>query len=239
MRNYLVFNGHDSRDYGVYISGEGTFSAPQKTVNFLAVPGKNGDLIGASSRFQNITVTYPAFIYSNFNENIRNFRSMLNSINGYAELTDSYHADEFRLAAYADEFEPKVQPKNDAGAFDIVFNCKPQRFLVSGKNSTTYTATSFTVTNPTLFPSKPILEVYVPSGNSGIFSIGSQSITVNNPGGTTIIDCEMQDCYYGSTNLNKFVTFSNYKFPELKPGINNIALTSGMSIKIQGNWWWL
>ena len=126
MRNYFEFGGLDSRDFGVYISGQGTFKAPQREYNFLSVPGRNGDLIGTERKFQNAELTYPAFIYSNFKQNISDFRNALNSLVGYQRLTDSYHTDEFRMAAYASEFEPDVVPMNNAGEFEITFNCKPR-----------------------------------------------------------------------------------------------------------------
>lgn len=143
MRNYLTFNGHDSRDYGVYISGQGTFSAPARAYEMLSVPGRNGDLVGYEKRLENIEVTYPCFIYSNFDQNLSNFRNMLLSTFGYVKLTDSYHTDEFRMALFQGPFDPEVTKKNDAGSFDLTFICKPQRFLNSGE-----TVTTFDITNP-------------------------------------------------------------------------------------------
>ena len=133
MRNYFIYNGRDSRDFGVYISGQGTFSAPQKAYTFYNIPGRNGALIGYDNRFENIEVSYDAFIYKDFSKNIAEFRSFLLSVPGYARLEDSYHPDEFRMAAYVGAFEPEVTPKNDAGQFTITFNCKPQRYLLSGE----------------------------------------------------------------------------------------------------------
>lgn len=238
MRNYLTFNGVDSTAYGVYISGQGTFSAPQKEVNFINVPGRNGDLIGKSDKFRNLELTYPAFIYTNFKNNIRDFRNFLNSINGYAVLRDTYHTDEFRLAAYASEFEPEVVTKNDAGSFDIVFNCKPQRFLDSGTVQTTYTANSFTINNPTLFNAKPKIEAVIAnSGTYGQIVIGGETITINAVNTTVVIDSEMQDCYNGTTSYNDSVVFSDNNFPVFKPGANAITKTSNVTLKITPNWW--
>jgi phage-related protein len=238
MRNYLTFNGVDSTAYGVYISGQGTFSAPQKEVNFINVPGRNGDLIGKSDKFRNLELTYPAFIYTNFKNNIRDFRNFLNSINGYAVLRDTYHTDEFRLAAYVSEFEPEVVTKNDAGSFDIVFNCKPQRFLDSGTVQTTYTANSFTINNPTLFNAKPKIEAVIAnSGTYGQIVIGGETITINVVNTTVVIDSEMQDCYNGTTSYNDAVVFSDNNFPVLKPGANAITKTSNVTLKITPNWW--
>lgn len=132
MRNYFILDGVDSRDFGVYISGQGTFSAPQKAYTFYNIPGRNGALLGNEHRLENISVSYEAFIYSNFDENIAAFRTFLLSLNGYKRLTDSYHPDEYRMAVYVGPFEPKVQRTNDCGSFTITFACKPQRWLMSG-----------------------------------------------------------------------------------------------------------
>lgn len=449
MRNYFILDGVDSRDYGVYISGQGTFSAPKKAYTFYNVPGRNGALLGNEHRLENIEVSYEAFIYTNFDENMAKFRSFLLSLNGYVKLTDSYHPDEYRMAAYDGPFEPEVTAMNDAGSFTITFTCKPQRFLTDGDtwyrwagnytyyigedisgdvtpdpaymtvdfsvavptdkhptpNSThsyyippyiegrvngskifgitktgvsvasynliagtgtvsqkrisaptsgwtlsttntfrhslsnvsaikfcshfsmsntkryycwysggyayiydpdystaqqfnsfmsnagvefvvdlttpeSVTFTSYTpnfsapfdlsmwfgpysgavlqqasgnsdisviaslryfsqtassiMTNPTPFNSQPLIRVY---GN-GIFSVNDITITVSNAISYTDIDCEMMDCYEGSTNRNEDVVFSTYDFPVLKPGDNPVAITSGITeVDIQPRWW--
>lgn len=133
MRNYFILNGVDSRDFGVYISGQGTFNAPQKNYTFYNVPGRDGALLSTDNRLENTTLTYDAFIYKDFNENVANFRTFLLSLDGYTILTDSYHPDEFRYAVYTGPFEANVQSKNDAGSFQITFSCKPQRYLFDGE----------------------------------------------------------------------------------------------------------
>lgn len=237
MRNYFTFGTINSSTYGVYINGQGTFSAPQKEVEFLSVPGRNGDLIRENNRFMNVEVTYHAFIYDNFVTNIRDFRNALNSVTGYAKLTDTYNPGEFRLATYASEFAPEVLPTNRAGEFDIVFNCKPQRFLTLGDYPVTYTSSPVTLYNNYRFPSKPKIEVTCPSGGECLLSVRDQLITINNPGGTLIIDSEMQDCYYGAVNMNDKVSFSDYKFPVLIPGSNIITMETGMTLAITPRWW--
>jgi phage-related protein len=233
MRNWFVLNGVDSRDFGVYISGQGTFSAPRREYNMIPIPGRNGDLVGNEKRFENLELTYPAFIYTNFKQNIRDFRNFLLSLVGYHTLTDSYHTDEFRMALYEGEFEPEVQPRNDAGQFDIVFNCKPQRFLNSGTEVTTLTA-SGSITNPTRFASQPLLRVY----GSGQLGINSDTITISRADVYTDIDCAMMDCFKGTTNRNQFVSFSSYNFPVLQAGENNFSLGSGISrVEITPRWW--
>lgn len=140
MRNYFTLNGVDSRDFGVYINGQGTYSAPEKDYTFYQIPGRSGDIIGSENRLMNIEITYHAFIYADFDNNMAAFRSFLLSLDGYQRLEDSYHPDEFRMACYTGPFDPAVTVVNDAGEFDIVFNCKPQRFLKSGETSYSFVA---------------------------------------------------------------------------------------------------
>lgn len=155
MRNFFTFNGVDSRDFGVYISGQGTFSAPQKAYTFYNIPGRNGALIGSDRRLENLDVSYEAFIYRDFEENMARFRSFLLSQEGYQRLSDSYHPDEYRMAAYVGPFEPAVQRTNDAGSFTITFSCKPQRFLISGDTRYAWVAGEQQL-------SGRILDVYMP-----------------------------------------------------------------------------
>lgn len=447
MRNYLTIAGTDSRDFGVYISGQGTFSAPEKAYQFYSISGRNGDIIGNDHRLENIEVSYECFIYSNFSKNIADFRTFLLSLDGYQRITDSYHTDEYRMGVYVGPFEPEVTSKNDAGSFTLTFNCKPQRWLISGEtkytwvpnstvmvkgeeidvyvprvtnngavtilfdgttsaqggslhaqsyigfyvdgalargvdfngdrvikgniyldsgtanvshkimnvdslflwvgsdhkcfvssgdvgidevlsctrgniqytviedpasyqdmidqitaedyaicsynnrlyvrdvsytdsvstgfrqvfkeaytwvklsNTETYTFTSYNLTqdgyvrikanfpkstvqviytsnnemtNPTMFPSKPLIRVY----GDGVFTMDGVTVTVTNSTQYTDIDCELMDCYEGTTNRNKDVTFSTYDFPELKVGGNEINIVSGITlVELTPRWW--
>ena len=99
--NSFTFDGQNSLDYGVYISGEAVYNAPARSVQMVTIPGKNGTLAIDQGRFENIEVTYPAGMFSNsqsnYASNIQTFRNMLASRYSYARLTDSYHTDEFRL----------------------------------------------------------------------------------------------------------------------------------------------
>ena len=162
MRNYFILDGVDSRDFGVYISGQGTFNASGRDYNIIPVPGRNGDLVGPEKRFANGTLTYPAFIYSNFKTNIEAFRNFLLSHVGYHDLVDSYHPDQIRKVLFQGPFNADVQTKNDAGRFDIEFICKPQRFLASGNEVTTFES----------------------AGETETFS--GSVVTFDNPGGATV-----------------------------------------------------
>lgn len=155
------FDGESSKDYGVYITGEAVYNAPTRDVEMISIPGRNGAFALDGGRFENIEVTYPAGIFAddetNFAEAISDFRNYLCSRDGYVRLTDEYNPNEYRMAIYKSGLE--VSPAQlKAGEFNIVFDCKPQRWLTSGEEKTTI-ADGDTITNPTLFESSPLLEV--------------------------------------------------------------------------------
>ena len=43
-RRHLIFGDVDSADYAIYISGDGVYNAPERDVEFVSVPGSNGDI---------------------------------------------------------------------------------------------------------------------------------------------------------------------------------------------------
>lgn len=157
----LSFDNVSSRTYGVYITGEAVYNAPGRDVEMVEIPGRNGSFALDKGRFQNIEVSYPAGIFADnetdFAEAISDFRNFLCSRNGYVRLTDEYNPNEYRMAIYKSGLE--VSPAQlKAGEFNIVFDCKPQRWLTSGETAVTV-ANNGTLTNPTLFDSSPLLAV--------------------------------------------------------------------------------
>lgn len=157
----LIFDGESSRNYGVYITGQAVYNAPERAVEMISIPNRNGAFALDKGYFENIEVTYPAGIFADnetdFAEAISDFRNFLCSRRGYVRLTDEYNPNEYRMAIYKSGLE--VSPAQlKAGEFNIVFDCKPQRWLTSGETAVTI-ANNGTLTNPTLFESSPLLEL--------------------------------------------------------------------------------
>ena len=172
----LNFDGKSSREYGVYITGAAVYNAPERAVEMISIPGRNGAFALDQGRFENITVTYPAGIFADnetdFAEAISDFRNYLCSRSGYCRLTDEYNPDEYRLAIYKSglEVEPSLLR---AGEFNITFECKPQRYLTSGETAVAVSSGD-TITNPTLFPARPMIE----ATGFGDISLNGESISV-------------------------------------------------------------
>lgn len=233
VNHYLTFAGANSLDYGVQISGGGTYGAPERVYEVVEVPGRNGNLLIDQNRYQNILVTYPAFIARKFSENVEGWRNWLLSHVGYQRLEDTYHPEEYRLACYNDIFSVETTPANLGGRFEINFTAKPQRWLKIGEDLRTVTSGDV-LKNPTVFPAKPLVRIY----GSGTVTLGDQTITVEAHSSTYVdVDAELMDCFCGSTNLNNKVTFYNDAYPLLE-GVTTVTYTSGITgLAIAPRWW--
>lgn len=126
------FGGVSSRDFNVGISGTGTYDAPERDITYIDVPGRDGVIAQDNGRFKNISISYPAFISRDFDQWFPKFKAAMMQFKGYQRLTDEYDTEHFREAIYAGQILPQTGTYNKSGKFDVVFNCKPQRFLNSG-----------------------------------------------------------------------------------------------------------
>lgn len=238
----FTYDGIDSLDYDLYITSGSVYDAPERVVDMIKVPGRNGNLAIDQGRFENIDVEYEVYtknrLQTDFAQNIRDFRNELCSRHTYLELTDDFNANEFRLGIYKSGLELDSDIDR-AGAIKLVFDCKPQRYLVSGQSTYTFIADG-TITNPTLFPSQPLLVVT----GFGDLGIGSKTLTIegDDPTQEIHIDCEAMEAWTESGGViapaNDLVQNAGDAFPTLESGVNAINLDSTMSqITIIPRWW--
>lgn len=110
----------------------------------------------------------------------------------------------------------------------------------TGDITITWGADPYNVVNPTLFESKPLLEV---TGH-GVLTIGSQSITINGTSSTQVIhiDCDTMEAWEmsGSAMIprNDYIQNAGDDFPKLKPGANKITLGVGITqVVVTPRWW--
>ena len=158
----LIFGGVDSSDYGIYITGDAVYNAPEREVEFIDIPGHHGSLAMDQGRYNNITVTYPAGTFGknqeDFREALSAFRNAILSQKGYQRLEDTYHPEEYRMGVYAAGLEVSPASRGKAGQFDLSFVCKPQRFLSIGDYPIPVDSGDV-LQNPTVFEASPLLEI--------------------------------------------------------------------------------
>ncbi|MDO4527436.1 MAG: hypothetical protein Q4C03_01465 [bacterium] len=197
----IIFGGIDSSEYGIYISGEGTYNAPERAVEFVNVPGRNGAIALDQGRYENITITYPAMVLEDdqetFRERLSAFRNAILSQKGYQRLEDSYHPDEYRMGLYhAGLSVSDLLTFHQGGNFELTFECKPQRFLTVGDYPVPLDSGDV-LQNPTLFDSGPLVEI------SGYGTVGFNGYEI-----------EVADELIGEIDLIDRINLLYYKAPD-------------------------
>lgn len=231
--NYFEYNGTSSLDMGLRIESKNVFSAPEYEVDFLSIPGRDGDLIAGPGRYPNVQVTYSVFLpaksQQELAEKILAVKEWLyEEPDRYHELTDSYDAEFFRQAVYAGKLDIEDE-LNRIGIFTVSFSCLPFRHSMVGVRTQTITASGAVLTNPYITASKPYMKIY-----------GSGDITLTIQGGgknatwsfTDIdtyieVDSNLMNFYKGTEPQNDKVTGSG--FPLLYRGRNTISFTGDVS----------
>ncbi len=235
----IVYNGISSQDYGIQVEHPPEYAYPARDYEIQHVPGRNGDIVLDKGSYQNVERVYDIAFGSYEQE----FTTMANKVSewlhlpsGYARLEDSYETEYYRMAVY-EESGSLENLYSRAGRTTIKFNCKPQRFLKLGDQTTKFTKNGI-LENPTGFEALPVITIK--GGTGGAFlSIGKYAIYISEINSSIIIDSEIQDVYNGTENRNSYVTLSD-GFPRLLPGKNEISFEGSItSVEIIPKWWTL
>lgn len=230
----VTFAGKNLADFGVQVSGIDTYGAPSRVVNAEHVAGRNGSIVIDEGTYNDVEHVYHVAIKRHLAENISGLRNFLLSVRGYARLQDTYTPDEFYQAVFHNAIDLTAEGHgNKWSLFDLTFTRKPQRFLKTGEETITLTA-SGTVNNFTLMDARPLLRVY----GHGTLKINGTTLTIAGTASYTDIDCELQDAYYGAQNLNQYLALSPNAFPVLQSGTNTFTLGTGITrVIITPRWW--
>lgn len=253
MDNYdVILNGVSGADMGLLFPSPLELSAPEPRVTTESVPGRNGDVHIFDGSYKNRTAYLRGCLYEGFVKGAFDvFNEWLFAKPGYLRLETADDPGHFMMARVANGSSVLTRA-NKVAPVDVKFDCKPQRFLVSGENSSNVYKTD---PNPTLllnitkYASKPLLKINytVTTGNGQILfenSNGSQTIYVStlklaNYGQSIYYDSEIDTVYNnygGGTSYDDVFRYSADIV--LTPGENLIAVAGDIdSVEITPRWW--
>lgn len=229
----FTYNGTVSSTYGIFIEHRPVVTFPKRVIESINVPGRSGNLLFDTGAYDNVTVTYQiAYIHSgSVRPDAISIATWLYQ-HDYYELSDTYDSGYFRKAVYVSPLNV-TDILNVAGRANITFDCKPQRYLLSGLTAITPTSGD-DITN--LYqPALPIISL---TGN-GTLTVGSKTVTISGNTGTLVLDSERQTAEEGGNNANSLITLSD-GFPVLENGDTTVSWTGSIaSVEIIPNWWTL
>lgn len=230
----LWIDGKSLKEFGIYVSGENTFNGAEWQYETKPVPGRNGDLIIQQKRLKNIPVTYPAFIRRGFAANAQAARFYLLSAGAkYRRMEDDYHPDSYRLGVFAGPIDFDMRFLNLSGEVDLAFDCKPQRFLKSGEFPVSLQSGQ-TIRNQWM-PAMPLIKITGTGG--GQLVVGGNRVDITGMTGSITLDCDVQNAYNGTINLNNNITITG-GWPVLATGQTAISFSGGITaVEITPRWW--
>lgn len=233
----FTFDGANSREYcKLFVSGGDTYNAPERDIESIPVPGRNGELTIDHGRYKNIKVEYSGWIMENVNTNMLKARNWLCSKIGYKRLEDDYNTDTFRMARIVDGVSFSLTSTFPQAALTkIQFDCMPQRWLKSGETEIVKNSTGTSISNPTLFPAKPLITVF--GTGEGTITVGGKKVSISDIGGSIVLDSEIERAYSGSTPKDDKITITN-GYPTIPGGSSTVKFTGGVTkVSIIPRWW--
>jgi len=229
--NYFEFDGFRSDAAGLLVERRNTLGLPERDVEKIHVPGRNGDVLVDHGSYQNVRVSYDCAARGN--AALELLKQAL-TVGGYRLLTDSYSPWQ-RLALYASALDIEELILQRAFRFTIAFDCKPQRYYNRAQVITG--TSSVAITRPAGFT----------QGDPRIEITGAGSVTLSTPQGniplgtltgSAVIDSEAMVAFRNNTNGTRTAIDIPF-WPRLTAATTTITAAGATSLKISPGWWCL
>lgn len=237
----FTFNGKSSEDFGLVIQTPPVYTFPERDITVTHIPGRNGDIAVDNKCFKNTTREYSVAVWympgTGYYDNFEKILGWLNSAKGsYSRLEDTYDPEVYRKATF--HFSGSFTDYySKAGAINIQFDCKPQRYLKSGDEPTDYNGPIVEISSKYDYVSLPYItvvgvntdttanldKVLMMSVSNDTEMVERSIITFQKYSGNVTIDSDEQTVtssdnrdIYGNINLN------GTPFPKFGKGTNKI-----------------
>lgn len=219
MSDYITVGGVvvGGANTNIYVLDCNDDDAPEPDYEAVSIPGRSGDLHIWNERWKNKQVTYRCVCMKNASTVIPALITQLLAQYGYQRITDTLHDDYYKLGEFVGATNINYAMGRDAARFNLTFDCKPQKWLISGDTAITITSAT-TITNPTPFPAYPLLKLngrgtvtlnHVNSSPAVSYTIKSTRPVYS--GATFSFDCDLMDGWptaYPTINDNGYITLS-------------------------------
>ena len=232
---YFIYNDKSSKDFNIKIKSINNLSSPQRSIEKILVPGRNGELILDNGNFENFILTIECYLNcSSEDKNVisKEIKKWLQSDFSYKKLILSDDV-EFYYEAYCDTKLDFEYVSRNFESFLISFSCKPYK---KEMNEDIITITESTNIYNNYMSSNPLIKV-VGDGDITI-NINNQKLILKGLEDEIEVDCELMNAY---KKINDNIVLLNNKmysdFPILEAGENNISWSGNVTqIEITPRW---
>ena len=236
--SYFLFNGGDSRNYGLLESAPMPPSSDE-IVNIVETPGRVSNAFYATGRYENKEITVVLGIKDKLK-----IRALYGWISGTGSLILSSELDKcYRVVKIAKTPE-RLSVR--FGKVAIVFTVEPFAYSISPTTVDITSATSYAeVDNEGTMYSEPEIS-FVPTASEVKLDVNGKEFVVSglaeqaSAGRTVVIDCGLEVVYYVDGGAKVDITYkSKYDFPLLHTGKNYVkhnGNVSSASVNVKERW---
>ena len=172
MRDYLIINGKNLMEFGLYAFGNSRHKFPERDVDTVEIPGRTGNLTVDKGRWKNIEVEYSVVLLGDGEFKVDELRAFLLSLSGYVRIESTFEPEFYRMGRLVGTPTPKAY--KEAATLTLAFDCMPQKFLKSGEEAIPITD-GMVLYNPTAYIARPLLTL-----NADAYGTTYGTITVSN-----------------------------------------------------------
>lgn len=243
-RDFLTIGDLSTLAYDAIITAKDVDAIPEKEVEVIEIPGRNGDMVIDHGTYKNVQISY-TFFFADKNH-ARAFMADVATLSGYVRIEDSEYPDEYRMARLVNgDSVARLGWNHEKATVTLVFSCKPQRWLKSGEmaikfvRTTSSTSSANRIFNPSTMAARPIFHVISHTGacqfyannNKALFSVGEQAPEL-------YVDMELLDAYLpNGTTANNYVGFYQDNLDAIKYGENSIFTNAPCEYEVIPRWW--
>lgn len=251
MKDWLIWNGTDCRDYGVHVLSQPSIVSPAERVSYTTIPGKSGSVttLEGEGIYDDLNLSAGCVIDDPYmtedGESVSRIAKICGWLKGGGTVKFASRPEGYYKGRVANQISfDKIVRGNPHRSFSVEFQVRPFLYLTSGDAVITKT-TSGAIPNEGNIYSEPLLKVY--GTGEGTIMCGSSTMIITSFDNISSItlDCEAKVAYTGEkgsttnpmTLLGTRVTGEWLKIAE---GTPMFSFTGGITkIEITPRWRWI
>lgn len=238
MISTFWLDGVCAADFGIIMREPPPYVVAERDIQKKTIPGRSGDVLVDKGRYKNVSVPYTCAIIPEpgvgYRTAVEQAAELLRPTANYMRLINTYDPEHFREARMGAALSVE-SIMEEAGNFKIAFDCKPQRWLLSGRRKIRM-QNGGTLLNPTGYPARPIITVY--GDGPGVLTVGGTQCRILSMDEHITLDTENESARKGTANKNSCVAIAD--FPILDAGRTGITWDGGITaVEIEARWWTL
>ena len=235
-KNYtLSFRGINCMDNGLVIRERPSIPAPKRRITAVKIAGRDGVMIVDDDIYESIDIPVKFnFMAESPDKWAEDFRRAKSWLKGNGKLIFSDDSDWFYKCQYVD-ITSTERTSRRIGNFTAEFHCEPYMYAVNGME--TISIDGYKVIMNPYMTSHPIYTIE--GTGSGRITVNNLAVLFESPGSLTIDTEQMTACDISNPYAPSFEGVRTYGYFQniyLKPGENQVAITSGFALSITPNW---